>query len=360
MFPLPVTGDVSSAVTPVAVTVDKSSAVTTVTSFGDRALVRGVVDGARKACIAAGAFWRHNVVFVGLDDGSVEVLAYHRPTVSWLTIGAVSQSGKAPTSPVRTHGVANWSLLDIVEEQQLANGSVRFVVCAVLRVPGSTMLTHGPPSIAIFNVEVSAVNDANNWTPTMNVQQVLATAVSWASQASATIVASSVIKLPSVVADLLRQGDVFHGSASNQTVPTGATTSTSGSAAGSSSTAAAPSTTTTVHMEATPPIALHVCVVLSTGRVLGYVVRTADSGSGLVAALLQHNISPFPPGAVASLSCAQSGLVALIRQTQDGVSACHPARVCCPARVAVLLVVRLCHIICLSQYAVCSSIRVFL
>ena len=73
-----------------------------------------------------------------------------------------------------------------------------------------------------------------------------------------------------------------------------------------------------VALEDTPPIACHLSVLLGTGRMLGFLVRTSQGGAGLVAALLQYNLPSLTSKDSVSVSCAQSGLVAVVRKGAAG------------------------------------------
>ncbi len=311
-FPLPPNCETSSAVAPVAVLVDAAGSVTTRTAFGDVACVRppaalqpaplalAACSADDTACVAVGAFWRRNVVFVGLASGMVQVLSWSDTAAVWQALGTAGVAGgraAGPGSQPQPSVHVEWGLLDIVEELQLPGGHVRFVVCSVTHGQGLA----GVATVALTNFTLGPRGDRGS-ADALTVQPVFSHNVEWASQTGARVVAACAVKLPSAVADLLRLGDVF------QSAGTSAATPVEG---------AGPTTLA----DAAPPVACHVGVALSTGRVLGFLIRTSHGGEGLVAALLQCNVPAFGPTQLAALSFAQSGLLALVRQDGPGGSA---------------------------------------
>ena len=236
VFPLPPNLDASSAVNPVGVVVDGSGAVCTLTAFGDRAVVRLPKTGPQEACVAVGAFWRRNIVFVGTASGGIEVYAWHSGVMRWLLVGHVAAPhGTTPVPPAATSSTASapvvlpgeaksytWTLLDIVEEVLLKSGHVRFVVCGVLQAKVEGNGSTGPlgtAHVSLSNVTVGRVGAEGPVGVSIATQPVFTYAVDWPSQKGAPVVAASVVKLPSTVSDLLRNGDVFQGAGTATATP---------------------------------------------------------------------------------------------------------------------------------------------
>lgn len=231
VFPLPPNLDATgSAVNPVGVVVDAAGAVCTLTSFGDRALVRLPKTGPLRACVAVGAFWRRNIVFVGIASGGIEVYAWHSGVMRWLLVGHVaaphvatgtaSTSTSTPTTQSADDKQYAWTLLDIVEEVLLKSGHVRFVVCGVLQVKGAgSSGALGTAHVLLSNVTVGRIGVEGPVGVAIANQPVFSYAVDWASQKGSPVLAASVVKLPSTVSDLLRNGDVFQGAGTASATP---------------------------------------------------------------------------------------------------------------------------------------------
>jgi hypothetical protein len=256
VFPLPPNLEASSAVTPVAVVVDRDGSVVTVTSFGDHAIVRP--PKGPQACVAVGAFWRRNIVFVGLSSGTLEVFAWHSGAMRWLPVGTVPPPATPASSTSGPQVSWTWSLLDIVEEVLLHSGHVRFVVCGVLQAAsGPGTAAPGMAHVSLTNVTVGHIGELGPSAVSLATQPVFSYDVDWPSQSGSRVVAASVVKLPSTVSDLLRSGDVFQGAAS--TVATPVTPSTTTAAAGG-----CPSTVRACVCLLCPPSAELMCVAQGT------------------------------------------------------------------------------------------------
>jgi hypothetical protein len=157
-FPITDTVSVSSGVSPVAVLVDADSRVTLITGQSQEMTVlpAPAAGEAALARVAAGTFWKCNVVFVGTSVGTLVGYSWNANRKAWTCVGSLPVvDGGVPATFQRF----TWASLDIVEEQSVSQTRIRLVLCCVLQPerPGSSATapaTFGAPVVSVVAVEV--------------------------------------------------------------------------------------------------------------------------------------------------------------------------------------------------------------